>query len=117
MQSWIDTINLVAASLSAPVLPAAIGSQFNKFQRPLLPSSLTKCNTREQLAEHQARIQLLTKELEDHENKRPDQEASKRLMHEYLEKKSYYEFEVRSHSLNHHENPIQYSVIDTAQIA
>lgn len=43
LQAWIDTINLVAASLSAPPLPGAVGSQ-RKFQRPLLPCSITKLN-------------------------------------------------------------------------
>jgi len=40
-QSWISTINLVAAMLSAPPLPGAVGSQ-KKFQRPLMPCSYTK---------------------------------------------------------------------------
>jgi len=40
-QSWITTINYVAASLSAPPLPGAVGSQ-KKFQRPLMPCSYTK---------------------------------------------------------------------------
>ena len=39
----MDTINLVAASLSAPPLPGAVGSQ-RKFQRPLMPSSYTRLN-------------------------------------------------------------------------
>ena len=42
-QEWIDTINFVAASLSAPPLPGAVGSQ-RKFQRPLLPASYTRLN-------------------------------------------------------------------------
>ena len=40
LQEWIDTINIIAASLSAPPLPSAVGSQA-KFQRPLMPSSHT----------------------------------------------------------------------------
>ena len=40
-QSWINVINYVAASLSAPPLPGAVGSQ-KKFQRPLMPSAYTK---------------------------------------------------------------------------
>jgi len=40
-QSWINTLNYVAASLSAPPLPGAVGSQ-RKFQRPLMPCSYTK---------------------------------------------------------------------------
>jgi hypothetical protein len=40
-QLWIDAINYAAASLSAPPLPGACGSQ-KKFQRPLMPSSYTR---------------------------------------------------------------------------
>ena len=43
LQEWIDTVNFVAASLSAPPLPGAVGSQ-KKFQRPLLPISYTRFN-------------------------------------------------------------------------
>lgn len=43
LQSWIDTLNFVAALLSAQPLPGGIGSQ-KKFQRPLLPSSHTRLN-------------------------------------------------------------------------
>ena len=42
-QEWIDTLNYVAAILSAPPLPGAVGSQ-KKFQRPLLPASYTRLN-------------------------------------------------------------------------
>lgn len=41
LQSWIDTINFVCASFSAPPLEGGVGSQ-KRFQRPLLPSSHTK---------------------------------------------------------------------------
>lgn len=40
LQSWVDTINFVAAGLSAPPLPGAVGSQ-RRFQRPLLPAGVT----------------------------------------------------------------------------
>uniref|UniRef100_A0A182P6T8 PH and SEC7 domain-containing protein 4 n=1 Tax=Anopheles epiroticus TaxID=199890 RepID=A0A182P6T8_9DIPT len=36
LQSWIDTINFVCASFSAPPLEGGVGSQ-KRFQRPLLP--------------------------------------------------------------------------------
>ena len=42
-QEWIDTLNFVSASLSAPPLPGAVGSQ-RKFQRPLLPATYTRLN-------------------------------------------------------------------------
>lgn len=41
LQSWIDTINCVCASFSAPPLEGGVGSQ-KRFQRPLLPSNHTK---------------------------------------------------------------------------
>lgn len=41
LQSWIDTINFVCGSFSAPPLEGGVGSQ-KRFQRPLLPSSHTK---------------------------------------------------------------------------
>lgn len=41
LQSWIDTINFVCASFSAPPLEGGVGSQ-KRFQRPLLPCSHTK---------------------------------------------------------------------------
>lgn len=41
LQSWIDTINYVCASFSAPPLEGGVGSQ-KRYQRPLLPTSHTK---------------------------------------------------------------------------
>lgn len=41
LDSWVDTINTVCATFSAPPLEGAVGSQ-KRFQRPLLPSSHTK---------------------------------------------------------------------------
>lgn len=41
LQSWIDTINFVCASFSAPPLEGGVGSQ-KRFQRPLLPCTHTK---------------------------------------------------------------------------
>lgn len=43
LDSWINTINFVCASFSAPRLPSAVGNQ-KKFQKPLLPSAPTKLN-------------------------------------------------------------------------
>lgn len=41
LHSWIETINFVCASFSAPPLEGGVGSQ-KRFQRPLMPSSHTK---------------------------------------------------------------------------
>lgn len=94
LQSWVDTINLVAGTLSAPPLPSAVGSKSKKFQKPLLPSSHTKFNTKEQLADHEMRIQRIAQDLEEHVSKHPDKGAQRRILNEYAEKQSYLEYEV-----------------------
>lgn len=94
LQTWVDTINLIAANLSSPALPSAVGSQSKKFQRPLLPICHTKFNSREQLADLENRLIQLQSELETHMNKAPEKTAPKRLISEFAEKQSYLEFEV-----------------------
>lgn len=42
LQSWVDTINTTAASLSAPALPMAVSSDNCKLGRDLYPVSHTK---------------------------------------------------------------------------
>jgi len=63
MQGWIDTLNFVAASLSAPPLPSACGSR-KKFQRPLMPASITKLNLLQQLQSHASKVKEIEEELE-----------------------------------------------------
>uniref|UniRef100_T1L028 SEC7 domain-containing protein n=2 Tax=Tetranychus urticae TaxID=32264 RepID=T1L028_TETUR len=98
LQSWVDTINLVAGTLSAPPLPSSVGSHAKKFQKPLLPSSHTKFNTKEQVADHEMRIQRIAQALEDHVSKHPDKGAQRRVLNEYAEKQSYLEFELKRYS-------------------
>ncbi|KAI8521042.1 Phosphatidylserine decarboxylase proenzyme 3 [Branchiostoma belcheri] len=52
MQDWMTMINLAAASLSSPPLPAAIGSQ-KKFRRPVMPVAPTRLTPTEQLQHHE----------------------------------------------------------------
>ncbi|GAB6028193.1 hypothetical protein CHUAL_002395 [Chamberlinius hualienensis] len=94
LQSWIDTINFVAASLSASPLAGAVGSQ-RKFQRPLLPCSQSKMNLREQLHDHEKRLMRLEQELEDHRSKPPERGAKSRLLNEYQEKEIYLQYEIK----------------------
>ncbi|XP_008198766.1 PH and SEC7 domain-containing protein isoform X1 [Tribolium castaneum] len=94
LQSWIDTINFVAASFSAAPLEAAVGSQ-KKFQRPLLPCSHTKLNMREQLRDHEERVLRLESELEDHRKSPPDKGSKSLIVQNYKEKESYLTFEVK----------------------
>ncbi|KAG0710782.1 PH and SEC7 domain-containing protein 3 [Chionoecetes opilio] len=88
LQAWIDTINLVAASLSAAPLPGAVGSQ-RKFQRPLLPCSVTKFNMSEQLEDHTKRLAQLEQELEDHKAHPPEKNSRAHSMSNYKEKEAH----------------------------
>ncbi|XP_005100703.1 PH and SEC7 domain-containing protein 3 [Aplysia californica] len=94
LQEWVDTINLVAASLSAPPLPGAVGSRA-KFQRPLLPSSFTKCNLREQLQNHELKVEELEQELRLHRVAIPEKGSKTSIIQDYLEKETYLEFEIK----------------------
>ncbi|XP_050699616.1 PH and SEC7 domain-containing protein-like isoform X5 [Eriocheir sinensis] len=94
LQAWIDTINLVAASLSAAPLPGAVGSQ-RKFQRPLLPCSITKLNMSEQLEDHTKRLTQLEQELEDHKAHPPEKNSRAHSMSNYREKEAYLIKEVK----------------------
>ncbi|XP_066261858.1 PH and SEC7 domain-containing protein isoform X2 [Euwallacea similis] len=94
LQSWIDTVNFVAASFSAPPLEAAVGSQ-KKFQRPLLPCSHTKLNLREQLEDHEERVVRLETTLEDHRKNPPDKGAKSLVVQNYKEKEAYLVFEIK----------------------
>nr|XP_037291717.1 PH and SEC7 domain-containing protein-like isoform X1 [Rhipicephalus microplus] len=94
LQSWIDTLNFVTASLSAPALAGAVGSQ-KRFQRPLLPVSHTKFNLREQLTDHENRIVWLEKELEEHVANAPEKGAKSRTVAEFVEKESFLQNELK----------------------
>jgi len=94
LQSWIDTINFVCASFSAQPLAGAVSSQ-RKFQRPLLPCSHTKLNLREQLRDHEERVQRLEAELEDHRRHPPERSAKSLSIQNYKEKDVYLHFELK----------------------
>ncbi|XP_064114835.1 PH and SEC7 domain-containing protein-like isoform X6 [Macrobrachium nipponense] len=94
LQAWIDTINLVAASLSAAPLPGAVGSQ-RKFQRPLLPCSITKLTLSEQLEDHTERLAQLERELEDHKAHPPERNSKVASASNYREKEAYLTSEIK----------------------
>ncbi|BFZ03239.1 hypothetical protein BsWGS_06276 [Bradybaena similaris] len=94
LQEWVDTINLVAASLSAPVLPGAVGSKA-QFQRQLLPSSCTRLSLREQLHSHETKVEELEQDLLLHRADAPEKGAKSSVIQEYLDKESYLEFEIK----------------------
>uniref|UniRef100_A0A0B7BHF0 SEC7 domain-containing protein n=1 Tax=Arion vulgaris TaxID=1028688 RepID=A0A0B7BHF0_9EUPU len=94
LQEWVDTINLVAASMSAPVLPGGVGSK-TKFQRQLLPSLYTRLNLREQLVSHESRLQHLEQDLHSHRTSAPEKGAKSSVIQDYLDKEIYLEYEMR----------------------
>lgn len=95
LQSWIDTINYVAACLSAPSLSGAVGSSQKKFQRPLLPVAPTKLNFREQLLELESKVLKLEKEIEEHLSHPPDRSAKSRVVNEFVEKERFLQYELK----------------------
>nr|XP_022909229.1 exchange factor for Arf-6 isoform X2 [Onthophagus taurus] len=101
LQSWIDTINFVCASFSAPPLEAAVGSQ-KKFQRPLLPCSHTKLNLRDQLRDHEERVTRLASELEEHRKAPPERGAKSLIVQNYKEKVAYLTYELQRYSIYVH---------------
>nr|CAD7409599.1 unnamed protein product [Timema cristinae] len=104
LQSWIDTINLVCASFSAQPLAGAVGSQ-RKFQRPLLPCSHTRLSLRDQLRDHEDRVQRLEAELDDHRRHPPDKNTKSLSIQNYKEKDAYLHYE--RDQLRDHEDRVQ----------
>ncbi|XP_072759646.1 PH and SEC7 domain-containing protein isoform X2 [Anoplolepis gracilipes] len=94
LQSWIDTINFVCASFSCQPLAGAVGSQ-RKFQRPLLPCSHTKLNSREQLRDHEDRVSRLEAELDEHRRHPPERGAKALTVQNYKEKDAYLHYELK----------------------
>ncbi|PVD39468.1 hypothetical protein C0Q70_02099 [Pomacea canaliculata] len=94
LQEWIDTINLVAATLSAPPLPAGVGSQA-RFQRPLMPSSCTKLSIHEQLKCHEQRVAQMEQEMQLHRAAAPEKGSKSSAISNYIEKEHYLEFELK----------------------
>ncbi|XP_014203854.2 uncharacterized protein LOC106636094 [Copidosoma floridanum] len=94
LQSWIDTINFVCASFSSQPLAGAVGSQ-PKFQRPLLPCSHTKLSPREQLRDHEDRVNKLEIELDEHRRHPPERGAKALAIQNYKEKDAYLHFELK----------------------
>uniref|UniRef100_UPI00398E6545 PH and SEC7 domain-containing protein 2-like n=1 Tax=Pristiophorus japonicus TaxID=55135 RepID=UPI00398E6545 len=92
MNSWITRINLVAAMFSSPPFPAAIGSK-RKFSRPILPAAASKQSQEAQLESHDATLQLILDDLEDHELNFPDKKGKSKEFEEYRLKQEYFEYE------------------------
>ncbi|XP_011498083.1 PREDICTED: PH and SEC7 domain-containing protein 2 isoform X2 [Ceratosolen solmsi marchali] len=94
LQSWIDTVNFVCASFSCQPLAGAVGSQ-RKFQRPLLPCSHTKLSPREQLRDHEERVNKLEIELDEHRHHPPERGVKALVFQNYKEKDAYLHYELK----------------------
>lgn len=92
LQSWIDVINFVCASFSAPPLEGGVGSQ-KRFQRPLLPCSQTRLLLREQLSSHENQVTKLENQLADH--RRGSVPTKGLALQNYKEKEAYLQFELK----------------------
>ncbi|XP_043530238.1 PH and SEC7 domain-containing protein 3-like isoform X2 [Chiloscyllium plagiosum] len=92
MESWINKMNQVAATFSAPPFPAAIGSQ-KRFSRPLLPATTTKMTQEDQLKSHEAKLKQISTELTEHRSYPPDKKVKAKEIDEYRLKEHYLEFE------------------------
>ena len=100
LRCWMDAINTAASLLSAPPLPAPVGSQ-QRFQRPLLPATLSKLPARDQLLDHDERVQRLEQELREHRANPPPPNAKSALANVYREKDAFLHFEVGLHFAFH----------------
>jgi PH/SEC7 domain-containing protein len=89
----MDALNTAASLLSSPPLAAPCGSQ-QRFQRPLLPASLTKMSAREQLSDHEERVAQLEQDLHEHRANPPSSKAKSVIVDNYKEKDAYLHFEV-----------------------
>merc|ERR1740124_1439481 len=81
--TWIDAINFVVASLSAPQLPAPCSSDYGRFQRPLMPSSKSSLNLSEQLVSHERQLMQLRRQIEDHLQSPPTRSAKGAQLHNF----------------------------------
>ena len=92
--TWIDAINFVVASYSAPQLPPPCSSNFGRFQRPLMPSSKSTLNLSEQLVSHERQLMQLRRQIEDHLQS-PPLKSAKGAHHTFKEKKEFLTFEIK----------------------
>ena len=65
--TWIDAINYDVAMFSSPQLPSACSSSsFQRFQRPLMPSSKSNFSLQDQLVGHEQQLLQLRCQIEQH---------------------------------------------------
>lgn len=92
--TWIDAINYVVATFSAPQLPAPCSSSAARFQRPLMPSSKSGLNPQQQLNEHEKQLMLLKRDIEQHLQNPPPRNAKGAVIQNYKDKQEFLGFEI-----------------------
>ncbi|XP_078366616.1 PH and SEC7 domain-containing protein 2-like isoform X2 [Oculina patagonica] len=93
MNEWIEAINLVAATYSAPPLPAPVGS-CKKFQRPVLPFSRSQLSLMKQLEHHESKSKEAEEQLIESLQSKP-KNGSAREQEEWQEKHEFLEHEYK----------------------
>lgn len=91
--TWIDAINYVVASFSAPPLPAACSSG-GRFQRPLMPSSKSSLGMNGQLLSHENQLGQLRSDFEELLRSAPHKHAKSTVWQNYREKEEFLQFEI-----------------------
>ncbi|XP_047128258.1 PH and SEC7 domain-containing protein 4 isoform X1 [Hydra vulgaris] len=92
VRQWMDCINVAAAMLSSPPLPAPVSSSM-RFQRPVMPVSKAKLTKEQQLQHHNSQIKSLEEELSFHTKDKPDIHDKHYL--DWENKLDYLEFEAK----------------------
>jgi len=89
---WMDSLNMSAALLSSPPLPAPVGSSM-KFQRPVMPVSRTRLSLNQQITHHDEKVKTIEVDLNDHMQSPPDPQSKFYL--DWESKLDYLEFELK----------------------
>lgn len=92
--TWIDAINYVVAAHSAPQLPAPCSSDMGRFQRPLMPSSMSTLGVTDQLANHEKHLSELRVQIEDHLQSPPPKSSKAGVLQAYRDKQDFLRFEI-----------------------
>ncbi|CAK9300271.1 unnamed protein product [Gordionus sp. m RMFG-2023] len=96
MENWIESINLISATLSALPLPSPIESGRNKkFHKPLLPSLPTKYNMLDQLKQHEYKVIEFEQELQILREAPPAPQWKTREIVHFKERENYYLYELK----------------------
>lgn len=92
VRSWMDSLNVSAAMMSSPPLPAPVGSSM-RFQRPVMPVSKTRLSLEEQLAHHVEKVKTIELDLASHTEYTPDHQN--KHYQDWENKLDYLEFELK----------------------